>query len=216
MGSFGWDVMAIKSCSMNILIGNYSMNTCSLVCLVVNVLCIFQLGCSIDIDRKLIVSPVATVEKEKCAKRFLVKDGRSVIYIYRADSFNQDRSFIILDNEEIGFMFSMTYVMLEVGPGPHEITTKLEYWNSGSLEFVSRKNDECIIKVITEPNRIYFVQQESNPWAWGRKLISKVVSKKEGEGQISHLPYKLLDLPGNQYGNQDRSSAAPSLSPPAP
>src|SRR4051812_44403360 len=71
--------------------------------------------------------PMASVEQDTAAKSFATKPGKANIYVYRKESMGAAIKMpVALNGKLVGDTAAKTYLVLEVPPGQHTITSKTE------------------------------------------------------------------------------------------
>lgn len=91
--------------------------------------------------------PMATPEQDAKAKTFAVAPGKSNIYVYRNESMGGAvKMDVSLDGKAVGQTTAKTYLMMEVAPGKHTVTSKAE--------------NEVMQEVIAQAGKNYFIWQE--------------------------------------------------------
>lgn len=97
--------------------------------------------------------PMQSKEEDMEAKKFNVSPGLSKIYVYRDETFGSAIKIkLSLDGESMGQTASNVYHVWEVKPGKHVIDCQGESADG--------------IKLMTDPNKAYFVWQEMK-MGWG-------------------------------------------------
>jgi hypothetical protein len=91
--------------------------------------------------------PMASPERDRQAKSFVVKPDMSNIYIYRNESMGAAIKMpVVVDHYDVGDTAAKTYLLVETNPGRHTIISKAE--------------NDSILEVNTQPGSNYFVWQE--------------------------------------------------------
>jgi len=91
--------------------------------------------------------PMASPEQDTAAKSFATKPGKANIYVYRNETMGAAiRMPVALNGKLVGDTASKTYMVLEVAPGKHTITSKTE--------------NDSIVTVDAAAGRNYFLWQE--------------------------------------------------------
>jgi len=144
------------------------------------------------------IAPLASLEQNSFALTFPTITDKPVVYLFRPHSMPHLRALILVDNREIGFTVSNTYLRIEMSPGEHEFVSRLEYGGNRSKAFQSKPNSEFKFTLQAEAGRIYFIQQSPYPLSWNGRLDLHLVSEKEGKHEITRGRYRLLDTQAGQ------------------
>jgi hypothetical protein len=116
--------------------------------------------------------PLASVEDDTRAKTHSVPAGKSVIYVYRNESFGGAIPMtVLLDRRTIGQTGAQTYFMFEVEPGEHEI---------GSLA-----ENTSFLKLTTVADKAYYVWQEVKMGMWKARSLLQQVDDATGRAGVA-------------------------------
>jgi hypothetical protein len=108
------------------------------------------------------------VQDDIRAKSSTVRPDKAHIYVYRNESFGFAVPMTVaVDGRASGRTVAQTYVMWEVDPGPHEITSYAE--------------DTSAVSINAEPGKAYFIWQEVKLGFW--KARSRLHSVDEETGR---------------------------------
>jgi hypothetical protein len=101
------------------------------------------------------------------AKSAAVRPGKSQIYVYRHESLGFAVPITLkLDGRASGRTVAQTYVMWEVDPGLHEITSHAE--------------DSSAVSLTAEPGKAYFIWQEVKVGVWKARSSLHQVDEQTG------------------------------------
>lgn len=85
--------------------------------------------------------PMASVEHDTAAKSFATKPGRANIYVYRNETMGAAIKMpVALNGKLVGDTASKTYLLLDVAPGSHTVTSKTENDSSVTVNAVAGRN----------------------------------------------------------------------------
>lgn len=116
--------------------------------------------------------PTASVEQDNAAKKFVVKPGKSNIYVYRNESFGGAvKMSVALDGKLVGDTASKTFLLLEVTPGKHTLVSKSETDSTLNLTTAAGKN--------------YFVWQEVKMGLMSARSSLQVVDEATGRAGVA-------------------------------
>ncbi|HEY6094911.1 MAG TPA: DUF2846 domain-containing protein [Gallionellaceae bacterium] len=91
--------------------------------------------------------PMASPEQDAKAKTFAVATDKANIYLYRNEAMGGAvKMDVVLDGKAIGQTTAKTYIVMEVAPGKHVITSKAE--------------NEVMQEVIAQAGKNYFIWKE--------------------------------------------------------
>lgn len=122
---------------------------------------------------------VASKEEDSAAKSFNITPEKSTIYLFRDEMMGAAVSMdVYLDGKFQGYTGAQSYFMWVVDPGSHEIKSEAE-------------NDE-ILKLETEANKIYYIWQEVKMGFMSARNKLQVVSEERGKKGVSES--KLIDV----------------------
>ncbi|BAU49473.1 lipoprotein [Sulfurifustis variabilis] len=111
--------------------------------------------------------PMATESEDMQAKQASVPAGKSLIYLYRNETFGAAVKLnVTLDGRDAGETASKTYFMWTVNPGQHQIVSKGE--NNASLT------------VDAKPGQRYYVWQEVKMGMFQPRSLLHVVDEPTG------------------------------------
>ena len=111
--------------------------------------------------------PMGSAEDDLRAKSAAVRPGKAQIYVYRHESLGFAVPITLkLDGRASGRTVAQTYVMWEVEPGPHEITSQAE--------------DASAISLNAEPGKAYFIWQEMKLGIWKARASLHRVDEQTG------------------------------------
>lgn len=85
--------------------------------------------------------PMASVEHDTAAKSFATKPGRANIYVYRNETMGAAIKMpVALNGKLVGDTASKTYLLFDVAPGSHTVTSKTENDSSVTVNAVAGRN----------------------------------------------------------------------------
>ena len=112
--------------------------------------------------------PMASLSQDTDAKTFRAPEKESRIYIYRNESFGGAIPMAVsVDGKSLGQTGPMTFFMIDVPPGSHQIQSFTENIASLTLD--------------TEPSKVYYVWQEVKMGMWTAR--SQLHEVPEAQGQ---------------------------------
>jgi Protein of unknown function (DUF2846) len=103
--------------------------------------------------------PMASVEADSAAKVYKTEPGKANVYIYRNEAMGSAVKLpVLIDDRAVGDTVAKTYILKQVEPGDHIITSKSETDSKLALSAVAGSN--------------YFIWQEvkMGMWAAGSEL----------------------------------------------
>ena len=116
--------------------------------------------------------PMASMDEDTKAKSFLVRPDKSNIYVYRNESFGAAIPMTVaLDGKVAGRTMSRTYLIWEVDPGPHEVSSIAE--------------DTSTVTLNTEAGKAYFVWQEVKLGLWTARSQLQQVNEETGRKGVA-------------------------------
>lgn len=122
--------------------------------------------------------PMASPEKDAAAKALKVAPGKSVIYVYRNESFGAAvKMDVDLDGRRMGATVADTYLFAEVEPGMHKIGSHAE--------------NDVYLDVNAEAGKAYFVWQEVKMGLMYARSRLQLVDETEGRNAIQEC--KLIE-----------------------
>jgi hypothetical protein len=85
--------------------------------------------------------PMASSEQDTAAKSFATKPGKANVYVYRNESMGAAIKMpVAVNGKLVGDTAAKTYLLLEVAPGQHTITSKTENDSSVTVNAVAGNN----------------------------------------------------------------------------
>ena len=85
--------------------------------------------------------PMASSEHDTAAKSFATKPGKANIYVYRNESMGAAIKMpVAVNGKLVGDTAAKTYLLLEVAPGQHTITSKTENDSTVTVNAVAGSN----------------------------------------------------------------------------
>lgn len=115
--------------------------------------------------------PMATEDEDARAKQAAVPSGKSLIYLYRNETFGAAVKLnVTLDGRDAGETASKTYFMWTVNPGQHNI--------------VSKGENNATLAVDTKPGQRYYVWQEVKMGMWQPRSNLHVVDEATGREAV--------------------------------
>lgn len=139
------------------------------------------------------VAPLASTQQNNLAMTFPTIPDKSVVYLFRSHALPYLRALILVDNHEVGFTISNTYIRLELSPGEHELISKTEHPGNRSNSFHSTPKAVSKFTLHAEAGNIYFIRQSPYPLSWNGRLDLHLVPEEDGKHEITHGRYRLLD-----------------------
>lgn len=115
--------------------------------------------------------PMADPAADKAAKAFAVTPGKSRIYVYRNENFGGAVTMnVFLDDRNMGQTVAKSYLVADVEPGNHKITSTAE--NQDTLE------------ITTVADRLYYVWQEVKMGFMYARNKLQLVDEKTGQAGV--------------------------------
>jgi hypothetical protein len=115
---------------------------------------------------------MTSLDDDARAKAFNVKPDKSLIYLYRNETWSTQIVSVTLDGKVAGQIGPQTYYMWEVTPGAHEVASLVE--------------SISMLKLTTEPGRLYFIKIEAKMgWTAARSLLQQV-DEETGRKAVSN------------------------------
>jgi hypothetical protein len=122
--------------------------------------------------------PMASEDKDVAAKSFAPKADKASVYVYRNETMGAAIKMpVVLNGKLVGDTASMTYFLLEVAPGTHEL--------------VSKGENDSALSLSVQGGRNYFVWQEMKMGLFGPRSLLQLVD--EGTGKAGVAECKLID-----------------------
>ena len=122
--------------------------------------------------------PMASMELDTVAKNFAVKPGKANIYVYRNETFGAAIKMpVVLDGKLVADTASRTYMLLEVSPGSHIVTSKTE--------------NDATVTVDAAAGRNYFIWQEVKMGMFAARSALHQVDDATGKAGIAEC--KLIE-----------------------
>ena len=116
--------------------------------------------------------PMASMEKDKSAKAFVVKPDMANIYVYRNETMGAAIKMpVVLNGKIVGDTAAKTYLLLEVAPGSHTLISKTENDSRLTVNAVAGRN--------------YFVWQEVKMGAWAARSLLQLVDETTGRAGVA-------------------------------
>ena len=116
--------------------------------------------------------PMASLEMDAEAKKYIVPPGKSSIYLYRNEVIGGAISMpVSLDGKIVGKTGPKTYFKWDVSPGEHEIASHTENTSTISINAIAGK--------------IHFIWQEVKMGLWTARSLLQEVSASEGEKGVN-------------------------------
>jgi hypothetical protein len=116
--------------------------------------------------------PMASVEDDTRAKTHAVPAGKSLIYVYRNETFGSAIPMtVMLNRRAVGETGPQTYYLFEVEPGQHEI---------GSLA-----ENQSFLMLTTVANKAYYVWQEVKMGMWKARSLLQQVDEATGRAGVA-------------------------------
>lgn len=120
--------------------------------------------------------PMSSPADDAAAKQFAPVDGKSVIYVYRNETFGSAvKMDVALDGKPMGETASKTYFRFVVDPGHHSVDSQ-----KGTAK----------LDLDTEAGKVYYVWQEVKMGVWSAN--SALHSEDAGKGQADVKDCKLI------------------------
>jgi len=125
--------------------------------------------------------PMASLEDDALAKRFVTAPDKSLIYLYRNELFGGAVPFqVSIDGQVAGQTIVNTFLKWDVPPGEHVIKSHSE--NPPSL------------LLVTKPGKAHFVRQEIKMGMWMPRSLLYEVSEQEGKAAINECKLVTSDV----------------------
>lgn len=110
------------------------------------------------------VVPMASTELDSSAKTYAVKPGKANIYVYRDESMGGAVKMpVMLNGRAVGDTASKTYLLLEVDPGSHTLTSKAETDSTLKVDAVAGRNyfvwQEVKMGLVVARSKLQFVDE---------------------------------------------------------
>jgi hypothetical protein len=117
--------------------------------------------------------PMANSERDTQAKTFAgPAAGKANVYVYRNEAIGSlVKMDLVLNGKPIGQTTGMTFVVLEVPPGKHNL--------------VSKSENESRIELVTEAGKNYFVWQEVKMGVLYARNLLQLVDEKTGKAGVA-------------------------------
>jgi hypothetical protein len=117
--------------------------------------------------------PMANAERDTQAKTFAVPaTGKANVYVYRNEVIGGAvKMDLALNGKPIGQTTAMTFVVLEVAPGKHNLVSKAE--------------NESRLDLVTEAGKNYFVWQEVKMGVLYARNLLQLVDEKTGRAGVA-------------------------------
>jgi len=110
---------------------------------------------------------MGSMENDARAKSFRVRPGKAKIYVFRHESIGFAIPMTVaLDGRVAGQTLAQTYLMWEVKPGPHRITSHAE--------------DISSVKLNAKPGKVYYIWQEVKIGLWKARSLLRQVDEQTG------------------------------------
>jgi hypothetical protein len=115
---------------------------------------------------------MAPPEADTAAKSYAVKPGTANIYVYRNEQMGAAIKMpVALNGKLVGDTGAMTYLLLQVPPGRHELVSKTE--------------NDATIAVNAEAGRNYFVWQEVKMGVMSARSLLHIVDEAKGKAGVA-------------------------------
>jgi hypothetical protein len=116
--------------------------------------------------------PLGSLQDDLRAKSAVVRPGKAQIYVYRYESLGFAVPITVkLDGRASGRTVGQTYVMWEVEPGLHEISSHAE--------------DASAVSLNAEPGKAYFIWQEVKVGLWKARSSLHHVDEETGRKYVA-------------------------------
>src|SRR5436190_5251003 len=116
--------------------------------------------------------PMASVEDDTRAKTHSVPAGKSLIYVYRNETFGAAIPMtVMLNRRTVGQTGPQTYYLFEVEPGQHEV---------GSLA-----ENQSFLMLTTVADKAYYVWQEVKMGMWKARSLLQQVDEATGRAGVA-------------------------------
>lgn len=125
--------------------------------------------------------PVASMEDDALAKRFVADPDRSLIYLYRNEFFGAAFSMpVTIDGQVAGKTIPFSFFKWDVPPGEHVIKSFAE--------------NESSLRVVTKPGKSHFVRQEIKMGVWQPRSQLYEVGEEQGVSAINECKLVTSDV----------------------
>ena len=122
--------------------------------------------------------PMASVEADTAAKVYKTEPGKANVYIYRNENMGSAVKLpVLIDNMAVGDTVAKTYILKQVEPGEHVITSKSEHDSKLSLSAAAGSN--------------YFIWQEVKMGMWSAGSELHLVDEAKGKAGVAEC--KLIE-----------------------
>ena len=122
--------------------------------------------------------PMASPERDSAAKTFAVNPDKANIYVYRNETIGAAIKMpLALNGKLIGDTAAMTYLVLEVPPGPQTLLSKTENDSTLTIDAVAGRN--------------YFVWQEVKMGVFAARSALQQVDEAKGKAGVAEC--KLIE-----------------------
>lgn len=108
--------------------------------------------------------PMADAQRDASAKTFAVAPGKANIYVYRNESMGASvKMDVALNDKPVGQTVAKTYMVLEVLPGKHKLSSEAENTSTLDLDVSAGRNyfvwQEVKMGVLYARNRLQLVDE---------------------------------------------------------
>jgi Protein of unknown function (DUF2846) len=115
--------------------------------------------------------PMASAERDAEAKAFSTTAGKANLYIYRNESMGAAVKMpVLVDSVSVGDTTAKTYILKQVDPGTHVVTSKSEHDATLSVDTVGGAN--------------YFIWQEMKMGMWSAGSALHQVDEAKGQKAV--------------------------------
>ena len=115
--------------------------------------------------------PIASKSADVQAKQFAPTSDKATVYIYRNESFGSAIKMpLLIDNVAVGDTASKTYVVKQLAPGPHTITSKTEKDSTVTIDMLA--------------GQIYYIWQEVKMGVFAARSELHVVDEQKGRAGV--------------------------------
>jgi len=115
--------------------------------------------------------PMASKNADVQAKQFAAASDKATVYIYRNESFGSAIKMpLLIDNVAVGDTASKTYVVKELAPGSHTITSKTEKDSTVTIDMLA--------------GQIYYIWQEVKMGVFAARSELHVVDERKGRAGV--------------------------------
>jgi PBP1b-binding outer membrane lipoprotein LpoB len=115
--------------------------------------------------------PMASKSADVQAKQFAPAADKATVYIYRNESFGAAIKMpLLIDNVAVGDTASKTYVVKQLAPGSHTITSKTEKDSSITIDMLA--------------GQIYYIWQEVKMGVFAARSELHVVDEQKGHAGV--------------------------------